>query len=127
MSQTTHKTYLPLATPGHFIEVRVSYSKGGMCYSTYKTKPRGYYLSAGPVEREDVRNGLTVTTYSLGSHNTWLLAMTKRFSAKDFAGHTREVEAQVAAKSGPHWNKIASMYPFTEIAQQAIEAVQAAG
>ena len=38
--------------PGKFIEVTLSYRKGGMNYFTSKVQRRGYYVGATPVEIE---------------------------------------------------------------------------
>ncbi len=39
---------------GHFIEVYVSYNKGGMSMATYKQIPRGYSVHVQPVEIKDM-------------------------------------------------------------------------
>lgn len=43
--------YLPARGKDQYIKVELYYSLGGMNYFTYKTEPRGYYVSACPVER----------------------------------------------------------------------------
>jgi hypothetical protein len=48
---------LPTTTPNRFIAVEVRYSQGGLSYSDYKVKPRGYAVAAQAVTREPRREG----------------------------------------------------------------------
>ena len=52
MSSNRVKTeYLPARGKDQYIKVELYYDLGGMNYFTYKTEPRGYYVSVCPVER----------------------------------------------------------------------------
>lgn len=54
------KEYLAVKENAHkvtHIKVETYYSLGGYSFATYTNKPRGYYLSVSPVEREDYGNG----------------------------------------------------------------------
>ena len=63
------------------LKVEVYYNLGGMNYFTYKTEPRGYYLSMSPVERT-VRNGFISEGYTAFSGNKVLLKEVSRKSKK---------------------------------------------
>jgi len=41
---------IPTTTPNKFIDVFVSYNKGGISYATYRNIPRGYSLHVQPIE-----------------------------------------------------------------------------
>ena len=59
------KKYLPLKDNGqreNYLKVELYYSKGGMNYFTYRNEPRGYYISATPVERNGIMEGFTAFT-----------------------------------------------------------------
>lgn len=70
------------------LKVRLYYSLGGMNYFTYKTEPRGYYLSVYPVERS---RGMESYTAFSGVKN--LIIEVKRQSAQ------KEAEAEKMAES----------------------------
>lgn len=70
------------------LKVQLYYSLGGMNYFTYKTEPRGYYLSVSPVERS---RGMESYTAFSGVKN--LIIEVKRQSAK------KEAEAEKMAES----------------------------
>jgi hypothetical protein len=99
------KTYIPVPPERpvkvageqatHF-KVTVDYTKGGINYFTYKTDPRGYYLYASPVIREQGENGIGWERTALtgdGSGFKFLLRPATRLNRKtlDF------VETVVAA------------------------------
>ena len=44
---------IPLEKENNFLKVELYYSLGGFNYFTYKEEPRGYYLSATPIERSE--------------------------------------------------------------------------
>ena len=71
---------VPTGRPNEFMQAEVSYSKGGVCYATYKNKPRGYYLSIGPVEKKD-----GFVSFTIFSATAILLEEAKRFNAKKLA------------------------------------------
>lgn len=76
-----------------YLEVRVSYDKGGMCYATYRQKPRGYYFSIGPIELER-RDGVTTQRFGMFSATGFLLEQTARLNAK----RLESWRAQIAGK-----------------------------
>ncbi len=82
------------------IETAVYYDQGGVCYATYKQKPRGYYLSATPIEEEDRGNGITVRKCGLFSGICTLLEPTARFNAR------RLEQAAAQAKALPMYEKL---------------------
>jgi hypothetical protein len=59
------------------IEVRVIYSLGGRNWFNGNVEPRGYYLSAGPVEYDGM-----ATISVMGTGMRRFIAESKRFSAK---------------------------------------------
>ena len=77
------------------VSVKVSYDKGGMCFGTYKQKPRGYYLSVGRVFITDSSRG-----FAMFSAPTILLEQTKRRSDKRLDDLFATVANDVAAKAG---------------------------
>ena len=59
------KRYYALKDNGqkeNFLKAELYYSKGGLNVWTYKTEPRGYYLSVTPVERGNGMEGFTMFT-----------------------------------------------------------------
>lgn len=65
------------------IKAEVYYSKGGYNYSSYKTEPRGYWLSVIPETRWQ-GGGVSVTQWTGGSGFKVFLQEAKRYSAKAF-------------------------------------------
>lgn len=65
------------------IKAEVYYSKGGYNYSSYKTDPRGYWLSVIPETRWK-GGGVSVTQWTGGSGFKVFLQEAKRYSAKAF-------------------------------------------
>lgn len=61
------------------IEVYVSYNKGGMNYFTYKEEPRGYYLTALPVQRD-----AHTKMYGAFTGYTRFIKAAKRYSEKQW-------------------------------------------
>lgn len=59
------------------LEISVYYSKGGTNYLTYKTEPRGFYLSVTPVKKDGV-----CVSHILGAGIKKLIAPANRYSAK---------------------------------------------
>ena len=85
-SRHTH-TYVPVPVPTDdvtHIKVSVSYRAGGMNYATYKTDPRGYYLSIGPVALS-VSDRCTTEKFSMFSAAGFVLEPATRFSATRMA------------------------------------------
>ena len=62
------------------LEVSVHYDLGGANLLSGKTNPRGYYLSAKPVQKDG-----SMISYTMFSGQSCLLLETKRFTAKQFA------------------------------------------
>lgn len=77
----TYKYYIPCHgyRKVNALKVSVYYSKGGFSYWTYKTEPRGYFLSVTPVEHNDIMEGCI-----LGDGCKLLLAEASRYSDKGF-------------------------------------------
>ena len=79
-----------------YLEVRVSYDKGGMCYATYRQKPRGYYFSIGPIELEH-RDGVTTQRFGMFSATGFLLEQTARLNGKRLAALREGIAAKLPA------------------------------
>lgn len=75
------KKFIATKSENVFLKVEVYYSLGGMNYFTYKSEPRGYYLSVTPIERID-RGGYFVETQSAFSGYKTILKEVKRKSKK---------------------------------------------
>ena len=43
-------TRIPTTIEDHYVEVTISYSKGGINYATYKPRSRGYYMHVQPIK-----------------------------------------------------------------------------
>lgn len=65
----------------NFLEIEVKYSLGGYNYFTYKSEPRGYYLSVSPVQRS-TRDGIGFVSYTAFSGVKMLLLEVSRKSKK---------------------------------------------
>ena len=87
---------IPTTTEGQFVEVEVSYSKGGINYFTYNNEPRGYWLGVQPIT---VRSDLGVSFMAFSGTKAFL-EDAKRFSAKRLA----ELAAQ--GKSLPKYDQL---------------------
>ena len=48
-----HSELIKCSKENMFVKVELYYSLGGYNFFTYKEEPRGYYLSASPVERSE--------------------------------------------------------------------------
>ena len=75
------KKFIATKNENVFLKVEVYYNLGGMNYFTYKSEPRGYYLSVTPVERID-RGGYFVETQAAFSGYKTILKEVKRKSKK---------------------------------------------
>lgn len=64
-----------------FLRCELYYSLGGYNYFTYKSEPRGYYVSVTPVERER-RNGYTMESVTAFSGVKVLVCEVNRKSKK---------------------------------------------
>ena len=64
------------------IEVKTYYSLGGMNYATYKTDPRGYWLSVKPIERRPLEGGGFMIGFTCFSGYRQLLKEVSRKSKK---------------------------------------------
>jgi hypothetical protein len=79
------------AEQGECIKVTVTYRMGGMNYSTYKTDPRGYYLSIQPMKVE-VSNGMRCETFTGFSGKYVFIELADRFNAKRMTHLTETIE-----------------------------------
>jgi hypothetical protein len=52
MSTDRHRVDVPTGEDKKYIRVETFYSKGGINYSTYKTDPRGYYVTVQLIEKD---------------------------------------------------------------------------
>lgn len=73
------------AERGTVLVVEVYYTKGGMCYATFKDKPRGYYVSVGKIKRDFTPGGFCSESFGIFSHLAAFLEPAKMFSAKHLA------------------------------------------
>lgn len=80
---------IPTTKPDIFIEIKVSYSKGGINWFTHKTEPRGYWLHVTPI----VVNG-PIVTYTAFSGYKHLVDETKRYSVKGLTTAIAKDETQ---------------------------------
>lgn len=72
-------------TDNKFLKSEVYYNKGGINYFTYKTDPRGYWVSVTIVEREVRENGVSIESFSLfGSGYREFLFEVKKQSKKAY-------------------------------------------
>lgn len=76
------KTYKQIEGTPFEVKTQLYYHLGGMNYFTYKTEPRGYYLSACPVQVDRRSDGIVVESYSAFSGKKILLLECKRKSSK---------------------------------------------
>lgn len=75
---------IPTTEENGFIDVYVSYNKGGVSYTTYKQEPRGYTLHVQPIKVEN-NNGFTCTSFMGFSGVKQHLENANRFSHKRLA------------------------------------------
>jgi len=83
-----------------YITISVFYSKGGVCFGTYKQKPRGYYLSVGPIKIEDIGDGMQVRSFMAFSGYNHLLEETGRLSRKRLEELYKQTLAEWETKEG---------------------------
>lgn len=76
------KKYEPIDDKGNELKIEVYYDKGGINYFTYKTDPRGYWLSIRPVQIERRERSIIVESYPLFSGVRRFLLEVKKKSAK---------------------------------------------
>lgn len=77
----------------NFMKVTFDYSLGGLNVWTYKTEPRGYYVSFTPVERDGIMEGFVAF-----SGKKYLIKEVSRKSAKAEAEALKEAEGFIADK-----------------------------
>lgn len=65
----------------NFLKIEVNYNLGGYNYFTYKSEPRGYYLSISPVQRYE-RDGIGFESYTAFSGVKLLLLEVSRKGKK---------------------------------------------
>lgn len=90
------KEYLAVKENGKHIthiKVETHYDLGGINFATYKTKPRGYYISVLPVERSTTSYGVTMESYTAFSGYCDVLKTVTRKSKK------AETEAEQIAET----------------------------
>lgn len=69
------------------LRTTLSFRAGGINYYSYRTQPRGYYVTVLPF-RTEVSAGLNVEIFTLGAGRGALVAEAKAFSAKRLAEMT---------------------------------------
>lgn len=95
----------------------IFYQLGGQSWVTYKTEPRGYYLSTR-IETRSTRNGMSITSFELFTGGLKsLIEEARMFSAKKLAA--LEV-------STPELERLASQVMFDYRERQARQAEQRA-
>lgn len=67
---------------GQDYRITVYYDKGGINYWTYKSDPRGYFLSVVPIEIEQTSTGFRVEKHSMMAGYRDFLKSADRFSRK---------------------------------------------
>ena len=65
----------------NYVKVTVYFNTGGINYANYKTYPKGFYLSVGPVFRT-VEPGVTTERFTAFSAPTFFIEAAARFNAK---------------------------------------------
>ncbi len=93
-----------------FLRCELYYSLGGYNCFTYKSEPRGYYVSVTPVEREQ-RNGYTMESVTAFSGVKVLVCEVNRKSKKS--------EAEALAKYEETKNRIINSR-FTDMVEQGV-------
>lgn len=72
-------------TENKYLKSEVYYNKGGINYFTYKTDPRGYWVSVTIVERETREHGVSIESFNLfGSGYREFLFEVKKQSNKAY-------------------------------------------
>lgn len=80
-------------TENKFLKSEVYYAKGGLNYFSYKTDPRGYWVSVTIVERTQSDYGATIESFNL------------------FGSGYREFLFEVKKQSGKAYDKAVEMSP----------------
>ena len=79
------KKYEQIEGTNKHLKIEVYYNKGGINYFTYKTDPRGYWLSMTVVERDTRESGVVIESFSLfGSGFRHFLLEVKKQGAKSY-------------------------------------------
>ncbi len=79
------KKYEQIEGTNKHLKIEVYYNKGGINYFTYKTDPRGYWLSMTIVERDTRESGVVIESFSLfGSGFRHFLLEVKKQSEKSY-------------------------------------------
>lgn len=79
----------------NFLKIEVKYNLGGYNVFTYKSEPRGYYLSVSPVQRSE-RDGIGFESYTAFSGVKLLLLEVSRKGKKAEAEAERIAEEKEA-------------------------------
>lgn len=77
------------------IKIEVYYEKGGYNYFTYKTEPRGVYVSVSPVTLEDRPGGYQMESYTAFSGAKFCVKELKRKSDKALQEVVAKLEPKV--------------------------------
>lgn len=87
------------------IKIEVRYELGGFNYFTYKTEPRGIYISVSPVTLEDRPGGYQMETYTAFSGRKFCVRELKRKSEKALQEIIAKVEpkAEAIARAFEGW------------------------
>lgn len=78
------KKYEPIEGSNKQLKIEVYYDKGGMNYFTYKSEPRGYWLSMRQVERKVEDHGVVIESYGMFSGAKAFLLEVKKKSDKAY-------------------------------------------
>lgn len=62
--KTVYQNRMPLEGQNKYLKIELYYSLGGMNYFTSRVEPRGYYISAEPIERTELEGGCTMESYT---------------------------------------------------------------
>ena len=106
------KFYYPVPNPVErltHVKVTVYYDEGGMCYATYTTKPRGYYVSVGGVGVSLSRpDGLVCESFGMFSALASHWENADRFNAKRLRMIADFVRTSIKDKIGKPWEFFAN-------------------
>jgi hypothetical protein len=86
-------------TEKSYLKTEVYYAKGGLNYFSYKTDPRGYWVSVKVVEREEQERGIVIESFMMfgGGYREFLFEVKKQ-SQKSYE--------KAVAESGPVIEKL---------------------
>ena len=97
---------IPLDKENNFLKVELYYSLGGYNYFTYKEEPRGYYLSATPVEREEKYGCVMESVVAFSGIKQCIVPCSRQSKKREaealekMGGYKDELVAEVLAKNG---------------------------